>query len=60
MAVTWVFTQLRQMLAHCLSELFSNRHDLVEIGGAIQPAIPNVHTVYRGIGLGTDYQRTPD
>lgn len=59
-AVAWIFTQLRQMLAYRLSELFSKREHLVERGGAFQPASPKVHSKYRGIDLGTDYEHTPD
>lgn len=37
MAVAWVFAQLSQMPARRLPELFSNRHGLVERGGAFSP-----------------------
>lgn len=55
MVVAWIFTQLRQILANRLSELFSKRDHLVERGGAFQPASPIVHSKYRGTDLGTDY-----
>lgn len=48
------------MLAHRSSKSFSNRPELVERGGALQPASPSVHSVYRGIGLGTDHQHALD